>query len=429
MNNLEQPNKILLKISCYLFLLIPIFLVTGPFLSDLALTLISIFFLVDVFKNKKFEYFNNSFFYLFLIFYFYIILNSVFQNQNIDSLRISLGYLRFGIFCLAVVNILNHHEEILKKLFYVLFFIFLILILDGFYQYFTGKNILGYPLSVPGPRVSGFFNDELILGSYLARLFPIFFALLIYFNKDINKFEYYLSCIIFIFAEVLIYLSGERAAFFLINLSSIFILLFVKNFKKLRLIILTLSLILITIISVLFPSTKERIFDYTFHQMRLFDDKKGNMIVFSHQHQDLYETAINISKDNIFFGVGVKNFRHYCSLKEYKISDRSCGTHPHNSYVQLLSELGLVGLSFAIFILCIFFTSIIKHLKSLYKKKRYFNDFQVGLMSSILISIWPFIPTGNFFNNWISIIYYFPVGILLWSFQKKTKNIRSKSNK
>jgi hypothetical protein len=36
-------------------------------------------------------------------------------------------------------------------------------------------------------------------------------------------------------------------------------------------------------------------------------------------------------------------------------------------------------------------------------------------MSAILITIWPLAPTGNFFNNWLSIIYYLPVGIFLWS--------------
>ena len=35
------------------------------------------------------------------------------------------------------------------------------------------------------------------------------------------------------------------------------------------------------------------------------------------------------------------------------------------------------------------------------------------MLSAILISLWPFIPTGNFFNNWLCIIYFFPVGLYL----------------
>ena len=47
----------MLKISNYLFLSIPLLLITGPFLSDLALSLIVIFFLIDVFRNRRFELF------------------------------------------------------------------------------------------------------------------------------------------------------------------------------------------------------------------------------------------------------------------------------------------------------------------------------------------------------------------------------------
>ena len=174
-NNYHINHKgLLFKISSYLFLSIPILLVTGPFLSDLALSLVSIFFLYQIIKFKKFDYLNNKFFIFFLIFCIYLIINSIFQNQNIDSFRISITYFRFGVFSLAVVYLLSHDASILKNLFYVFLFIFSILVFDGFYQFFNGKNILGFILN-PGPRVSSFFHEELILGSYLSRLFPIFF--------------------------------------------------------------------------------------------------------------------------------------------------------------------------------------------------------------------------------------------------------------
>ena len=64
-----------------------------------------------------------------------------------------------------------------------------ILILDGFYQFYNGENILGWKLI--DTRISSFFKDELILGSYLSRMFPIFFALCILnfnFFSNIKKF-------------------------------------------------------------------------------------------------------------------------------------------------------------------------------------------------------------------------------------------------
>ena len=62
---------------------------------------------------------------------------------------------------------------------------------------------------------------------------------------------------------------------------------------------------------------------------------------------------------------------------------------------------------------------MLNHLKgALFEKKYLYNDFQVCLLAAIFITIWPFAPSGNFFNNWISIVYYFPVGFLLWSLKK-----------
>ena len=71
-------------------------------------------------------------------------------------------------------------------------------------------------------------------------------------------------------------------------------------------------------------------------------------------------------KDNILFGKGSKTYRYYCNDERFKINRFSCSTHPHNYYVQILAEVGLVGLSF-ILISLIFI--LIKSVKFLFEKK------------------------------------------------------------
>ncbi len=44
------------KLACYLIILMPIFLVTGPFLSDLSVVIIDLTFLFIIFKEKNFFY-------------------------------------------------------------------------------------------------------------------------------------------------------------------------------------------------------------------------------------------------------------------------------------------------------------------------------------------------------------------------------------
>ena len=76
-------------IPTILFLLIPFFLITGPLLSDLSVSIISILFLTYCIKEKNFSYFNNKFFFFFLFFWFYLIFNSLVNNFNFGSFKIS----------------------------------------------------------------------------------------------------------------------------------------------------------------------------------------------------------------------------------------------------------------------------------------------------------------------------------------------------
>ena len=73
-----------------------------------------------------------------------------------------------------------------------------------------------------------------------------------------------------------------------------------------------------------------------------------------------------IIKDNPYFGVGNKNFRHECAKyqkilkKDYKIRASGCATHPHQIYYELLSEHGIIG---TLFIFLIFFYLILIRFK------------------------------------------------------------------
>jgi O-antigen ligase len=310
---------------------------------------------------------------------------------------------------IALVSLLSVNDKFIKYFFYCIFFCFTILIFDGFFQYLSGENIFGLKSNHP-TRISSFFGDELILGSYLSRLWPIFFGLSIFLIKKKDK-SFLFLIVIFILSEVLIFLSGERAAFFYINLSAIFVIFFSQKLLKLRFIILTISLLMIIILSYFNPNAKERIVDKTISQMNITQD---GFYVFSRQHTHHYISGFRMFMDNKILGVGVKNFRNFCNDERYK-KRLSCSSHPHNFYVQMLSELGIIGFSFLIFTFIYFLTFIFKHFLSKIKGKYYFTDFEICVLSGILIFLWPFVPNGSIFNNWliITVILYLP--FLIWS--------------
>ena len=414
----KKINLFFNKVPSYILILIPPALISGPFLSDLGISLISIIFLVNTFLNKKLiKYYKNYFFYFFFTFWIYLLLNSILNNFNEDSFRIALTYFRFFIFAIATWYILDKDKKILIYLFYSFLVCFCALIIDGYYQFIFNENLIGYKIQFN--RVSSFFGDELILGSYLSRLFPIFFGIYVLFYNKMNKKYSYLLILIFALIEALIFLSGERSALFYLNLSTIFIIIMIKNFKKIRIFTLILGLILISFITLIDNSYKIRVIDHTINQMS-FNGSQFKLNIFSEQHSAHYNSSLKIFSDNKYFGVGIKNFRNFCGKEKYN-GPWACSSHPHNTYIQLLAETGVIGFLFVFFLFILFVYYSLAHIKGFFKNKQIFNDFEICLLSSILISLWPVIPTGNFFNNWLSIIYLFPSGMLLWSLNNRKK--------
>jgi O-antigen ligase len=408
----SKSKKIIFYITpTLLFSLLPLFLITGSFLPDLSISLIGILFLIYCFKEKKFFYFQNKFFYIFLVFWVYLVINSLFNNFNLDSFKISIFYIRYGVFVIAIIALLNVDDKFVKYFFYNIFICFVCLIIDGFYQYFFGANLVGLQLHNTN-RVSSFFGDELILGSYLSRLWPIFFGISLIIIK--KKELFYLLVLTFILSEVLIFLSGERSAFFYINLSAIFVFLFSKKLRKLRFTIMIVSLSLIILVSIINPSAKERIIDKTINEMNLSDSIENQKIhIFSNVHTQYYLSAYKMFLDNKIFGVGVKNFRNFCDKDNYK-SEFSCSNHPHNTYVQILSETGIIGFLFALIVIVYFCKNLVIHLNLKFKKQTYFTDFEICILSGVVIYLWPFIPTGSLFNNWLNIMMILNLPFLIW---------------
>ena len=49
------------------------------------------------------------------------------------------------------------------------------------------------------------------------------------------------------------------------------------------------------------------------------------------------------------------------------------------------------------------------------------TNFQICLIFGFITTLLPFVPNGNFFNNWVSMIIFYPVGFYLSSLVNKNK--------
>lgn len=411
-------NNTIQKINIFGFsilVFLPVLFVIGTSIADIGISILSLIFLLNLNKQNYKKYIFNPFLFLFLILCLYFILLSLMSDNPYFSLSSSLFYVRFIFFSLCIWLLLDKYLDYFKYFTFVLLFLYCFILIDSYFQFFIGFNILGYEYN--GVRLSGIFGEEFILGSFLSRMMPILFAsCLITFNKN-NKFIYFLSFLLIV-TDVLIYISGERLAFFYISLITLLFILLISKWKLIRLLTFIISIFIIIFISLSNTDIKKRMIQDTVEQSNILGDKK---VFFTSEHQSLYVNAIKIYKDNMIFGIGPKMFRIYCDYPEYK-KRFGCSTHPHNTYLQLLVETGLIGFLFFISIFILISYYFAYHLYSIYFLKRpYFSDYQIFLLIAVYITLWPFSPTSNFFGSAISIIYYLPVGFLLNSFYKEKK--------
>ena len=414
------------NLNYFIIILLPLLLITGPFLSDLSLVVLDLTFLYFFFskKNEISLDYNKNLIILFLGYYFYSTILSLFSENLFLSLKSSLFYFRFGLFVLAINYFLNFKKDLIDKFTNILIILILFVCFDALFQFVIGFNLLGFELQ-NNDKLNGIFGDEPLLGSYLFRLLPLALACLIY--KFGNKnFRYYNTMFIFL-VFVVIFLSGSRASLFLSILFIMLFFLFVRSYQKQILILGIIFLISFTIIA----KFNEKFAYKSYYNIidpikRILTTKQGNFetkggkdlnltninfTIFTSIHESHFITAYKIFNENKIFGVGNKMFRVLCSKEEYKVNEFSCSTHPHNYYLQMLSENGIIGflLIFIFFTICLY--NLIKELfiRYYYKLKK-INDPCIIILIGLFINLWPIVPTGNIFNNWLSILIYYPLG-------------------
>ena len=143
-------------------------------------------------------------------------------------------------------------------------------------------------------------------------------------------------------------------------------------------------------------------------------EEKNDLVIFTKNHTSHYKIALSIIQNNLFFGSGPNTFRYICDQKKYQTylykDENGCSTHPHNHYLQIFAETGLVGFvflfGFFIFILCkllyVFYDKYIAKYRTLSDK-----DYRVIAIISVFIMLNPLSPNGNLFNNYLNILYYY----------------------
>ncbi len=407
-SNFKNKIQILDKKDRASFILLcffPISLILGNQIINLFIFLISICFLVNLKENKKF--FKENIFYLLLFFFISLLVNIFFSIDPLNSSPRIFKLILITFFILEISRILTKYKyDITQYIFFTWFLIFFIITVDVLIELIFGQNTIGFSTSLEG-RISSFFGDELVVGSFYCGF--ALFSLSYLIKKEVNIFILCASILLIILISFFI---GERSSFLRLFFSIIIFTFIVINLHFLKKIFLFSVLISFMVVFLNLNQTyKYRYID----QFKKIYSKDGiSFFLKETTYGKHYEVALKIFKEYPLFGVGIKNFRLESFNRKYQPDNTWTGgsTHPHQIHYEFLSETGIFGyFCFLVFI----FGSLYISIKTYIKNK---NLYQLSGILFVISTLIPLLPTGSFLTTFFSSIFWLNYALMV-SFSKK----------
>lgn len=461
------------RLNLILVYSIPFFLVFAHSIADGIVVLVGLTFLMLLFFNKLpltiESLLKDKVIVSFFLFYIILISSSFLSEFQFWSLKRSIPYIRFIFFVAALKYWLLIDKNSIKILVYSILACVLFVCFDVIFQYFNykyvldvvylndfnyqseifslnhfnyqseifspnsvlssslenfikkGFDIFGYP-SKNYYRFQGPFGDEFIAGGFILRFSPFIFLIALSIFKlrrdSFSKILIFLSAILIIYT---IFITGDRAPFFTLILISSLLILLLFN-KKIILIFLS-SMILIIFLLGLSLDKKQRYTNEAFITLGF----KNNKLTLDTGYGHLFYSAIKIWIDKPFLGAGTKNYRNICYRDEYNFETQNnhelCSTHPHNYVLELLSEVGLMGLV-SFYLIFFYFAKDFLSIKKILEKNLDYLNIKFSIISLIAI-LWPIATTGSIITNHNSVILWFVFGMAysFISIEKKSHSL------
>ena len=128
----------------------------------------------------------------------------------------------------------------------------------------------------------------------------------------------------------------------------------------------------------------------------------------SSAYGEIYKVGLSMFLDNPITGIGISNYQNSClNINKYKdmMVNYDCASHPHNLYIQWLSEGGIITfVSFFFLLFSILYFLIYGCNNSIFK---YIS------IACILILFWPIMSTGSLIKNWNGVLTFYIIGICI----------------
>ena len=389
-----------------------IFWLLGPLIyllerdpADLWLTLIAMIFLIRCIKNKDWAWTSQIWFRSALALWLFGLISAITGPEKFFSFQQGFVWIRFPIYVAAVQVWLAKDRDI--RIIMLLSILIGMLLMCGI--------LIAETIIDPKTRLTWPYGD-LVPGGYIAKVsLPLFCVLIAIAVSKKNRVGIF-SGLIGLLTIGVSALTGERTHLLIRACSGILASLV---WKPKFLMILMLIFIEISAVFAVFlsrPDLTSRYGKHFFNSIPITNTSDDN------SYWGAWRGSIQQAIITPFKGIGPSGTRNTCAnldtnLPKWLPGKNYCGNHPHNFYLQLLAEVGLIGFLFG----CIMFGSII----TICYKARSKNFNCPMAATAFIVPLGLFFPIqqfGSFYGQWGNLFTWFAIAFAVSQYQEWRKN-------
>ena len=372
----------------------PLIYLTERSPADIWVVFIVVVFLFRSLLTNDWSWIKIVWFKYAFLFWIVSLVSAVLSPMPIFSFGEGFVWIRFPLYAVAIQSWLGANRDVRIIMLYIIMTCMMLMSIILFLEVMIEpKSNLTWP-----------YGDQ-IPGSYLAKFcLPahcvIVSASVLYLNKKSVLSGFYI--LITLLAS---FLTGERNNMVLRICSTAFAVFSYKfNYRVILLWVFTLSICL----TLLYYLTEET-YDLFYHFYRYFD--RIPMFNFDNTYWGTWRSGIQQWFETPIFGIGPSGTRYTCGYLEnisWLPGQNYCGNHPHNIFIQIFAETGLIGGFF-------FILMIVQIFKSCWIAKKINSNCIMSCTAYIipLAFFFPFQHAGSFFGQWNNLFIWFALGFVL----------------
>jgi O-antigen ligase len=381
----------------------------GPFIylierdpADLWLTLIGLIFLIRCIVKKDWSWLSQLWFKCALGLWLYGLFSALTGPEPMFTFQQGFVWIRFPLYAAAAQAWLAKDRDIRVLMFLSIMIGMLIMC----------AILIAETIIEPKRRLSWPYGD-LVPGGYIAKVsLPVFAVLMAIAVSKTNKAGIF-SGIVGFFSIIVSILTGERTHFLIRACGGMLAALVWKPKLKLYAILIFVEILAVIAVFMIRPDLGTNFTKNFVKQIPIVNTDTG--------YWGSWRGGIQQGLMTPFKGIGPSGTRNTCknldtTQPKWLPGNNNCGNHPHNIYVQLFAEVGIIGLILG----TIMFVSISV---SCFKVRK--TNFDCPMAATAFVIpfglFFPMQQFGSFYGQWGNLFIWFAIGFALSQVQKSTK--------